>query len=288
MREQDRILRYLPQEEKERSRALYEEMFPEDGPAYTDAYYRIKGACNRILVLEEQGKLISMLHLNPYRFWMRGELTDANYVVAVATRPQYRHQGCMRALLTRALGDLYEERQPFAFLMPASEAIYRPFGFRWMGNEDFRELSAMPPERLSEACDLFVWKDAAYFEQQVPEEEWEHTPMMVRIVYLPGLLRKIGLQSGDSCSLFLRVTDELLPGNAGLFRWVLKKDGSYLEKAASEPEERECLSTDAAGLGSFLFGAESAAEAFPAASPEILAKLEKIRVFQKIFLHEVV
>ena len=70
-------VRYLRQEEKLQSRDLYEEMFPEDEESFVDAYYKIKGACNRILVLEEGGELRSMLHLNPYRFWMRGKSWNA-------------------------------------------------------------------------------------------------------------------------------------------------------------------------------------------------------------------
>ena len=71
-----RTVRYLTQQEKIRSRALYEEMFWEDEAAFVDAYYKYKGAFNRVLVLEEQGELLSMLHLNPYRFWMQGALVE--------------------------------------------------------------------------------------------------------------------------------------------------------------------------------------------------------------------
>ena len=70
-----RTVRYLTQQEKIRSRALYEEMFWEDEAAFVDAYYKYKGAFNRVLVLEEQGELLSMLHLNPYRErWWRAAI----------------------------------------------------------------------------------------------------------------------------------------------------------------------------------------------------------------------
>ena len=40
-----------------------------------------------------------MLHLNPYTMIVNGYEFPCNYIVAVATDPDYRHQGCMRALL---------------------------------------------------------------------------------------------------------------------------------------------------------------------------------------------
>ena len=66
-------IRYLSQEEKEASRALYEEVFVEDEEAFVDAYYRIKAADNQILAVLEEGRIIAMLHRNPYNFRLRGK-----------------------------------------------------------------------------------------------------------------------------------------------------------------------------------------------------------------------
>ncbi|MCI8417575.1 MAG: GNAT family N-acetyltransferase [Lachnospiraceae bacterium] len=300
-------VRYLRQEEKLQSRALYEEMFPEDEESFVEAYYKIKGACNRILVLEEGGELRSMLHLNPYRFWMRGEIVECSYFVAVATRPLYRHQGYMRCLLIKALQDLYERRQPFAFLMPAKEAIYTPFGFRKMENEDGEILGKASGEELSQGYDLFVWKDEDYKRQHIPAEEWETTPMMQRIVYLPGLLGRIGAR--EPVEILLHITDQVLTENAGTYRWSLGERGSVLHKlgqeaafegqaawkekgqtSLGEKTGREALefTVDIGDLGSFLFGSQSISQLFPQVSAELKKKLEKIRIFEKIFLNEVV
>lgn len=88
-------IRYLDREEHERSRALYEEVFVEDEEAFVDAYYRIKAADNEILVAEDEGQIISMLHRNPYTFCFRGESVPADYLVAVATKVTFRHRGLM-------------------------------------------------------------------------------------------------------------------------------------------------------------------------------------------------
>ena len=60
------MIHYLQGEEKARSRKLWEEAFPEDSQAFRDYYYTEKTKDNEILVLEEQGKVMSMLHRNPY------------------------------------------------------------------------------------------------------------------------------------------------------------------------------------------------------------------------------
>lgn len=285
-----RIVRYLKPQEKVRSRALYEEMFPEDEEAFVDAYYRYKTPDNEILVMEEDGALISMLHLNPYSFRMRNRLVESSYIVAVATRPQYRHQGCMRALLTHALEDLYEKKHPFTFLMPADEAIYRPFDFRFMRNEDAREWVRAAMDTLAERFDLFVWKDARYETRHIPEEEWETTPMMVRIVHLEELLSQIGSTSGEPISLILDIRDPILQQNSGCYEWILKDGVSDLHKLskAEQKGHKADISTGIGELGSFLFGAQTAREAFPGSADAVYEKLEQVAIYQNIYINEVV
>ena len=126
------VIRYLPDEEKNRTRALWERIFVEDSERFLDYYYHIKTADNEILVLERDGEILSMLQLNPYRLQLGAAQVEAAYVIAVATDGRYRHQGMMARLLRRAMQDRQEKEQPFLFLMPAAEAIYRPFGFRFI------------------------------------------------------------------------------------------------------------------------------------------------------------
>ena len=60
------MLHYLNKEEKNRSRELWEQAFPEDSDCFRDYYYTEKTRDNRLLVLEEGGQILSMLHRNPY------------------------------------------------------------------------------------------------------------------------------------------------------------------------------------------------------------------------------
>ena len=61
------MIRYLKDNEKGNSEALYREAFPEDKDAFVDYYYSYVTKDNRILVLEQEGEIASMLHLNPYK-----------------------------------------------------------------------------------------------------------------------------------------------------------------------------------------------------------------------------
>lgn len=126
------MLKYLSTEEKLQSRQLWEEAFPEDSRSFDDYYYREKIKDNRILAACEDGRIQSMIQMNPYLVQAGNRRWRVDYLVGVATRKEKRHQGYMRRLLERMMDDMREEEMPFCFLMPAAEAIYRPFGFTYI------------------------------------------------------------------------------------------------------------------------------------------------------------
>lgn len=122
--------------EKSKSRLLWEEVFAEDSQKFLDYYDRCMADHNKIYLDEQDGEAISMLHRNPYRVHVGESAADVSYIVAVATKKAYRHQGRMRRLLQKALQDSYLDGEPFVYLMPASERIYLPFGFRTVSYQD--------------------------------------------------------------------------------------------------------------------------------------------------------
>lgn len=117
------------QEEKNITRELWQEIFAEDTEKFLDYYYKEKTKDNQILTARENGEIVSMLHMNPYELSVFGEKVFSYYIVAVATKKEYRHQGKMAKLLTHAMEQAAEEKKPFIFLMPAKESIYLPFQF---------------------------------------------------------------------------------------------------------------------------------------------------------------
>lgn len=199
--------------ENQRARKLYEEIFDEDSPAFVDYYFRVKAAENEIFVVEnEKQEILATLHLNPYEMMFCGEKVKTNYIVAVATRADCRHQGMMRSLLQASLQEMYRRKETFTWLMPAAEAIYRPFGFRFIyeknkmtvtadvlrraetdenwqihsdqevsgdifceeaKKEDLAELACFAEKQLSKLAEVYTVHDIAYFEQRMQEVEYE-------------------------------------------------------------------------------------------------------------------
>ena len=126
-----RILLLRTEAEQERTKALYREIFPEDSDAFVDYYYRKRP--KRILAMEDAGEIVGMLHINPFRMsFFQKELT-ASYLYAIGTKKEKRKQGIMGELLRRAFSLLKEEGEAFCFLIPVSESIYSPYGFRTIG-----------------------------------------------------------------------------------------------------------------------------------------------------------
>ena len=119
----------LEHTEWKKARKLWEEVFEEDTEKFLDYYEDYMADHNQIFAEEEAGDVVSMVQLNPYRVHMGEAEADSYYIVAVATRESCRHQGRMRRLLAEALQQMYQEKIPFTFLMPASESIYLPFDF---------------------------------------------------------------------------------------------------------------------------------------------------------------
>lgn len=132
-------IRYLSEDEKTITRPFWEAVFDDDSKGFLDYYYGERARDNRILVKLAGEKPASMLHLNPYQWYAKGRQWTCNYIVAVATDSGERHRGHMRDLLYRALADMNRQGMPFAYLMPASEAIYLPFGFTYVYDQKVQE-----------------------------------------------------------------------------------------------------------------------------------------------------
>lgn len=167
------VVRRLDKSEHMATRSLWEEVFSEDTKAFLDYYYYIKTRENQIYVVEEDGRLCSMLQLNPYRVRIGEKEFPSDYIIAVATRKPYRSRGFMGALLRTSLENMYERRLPFTFLMPAAEAIYRPYDFRYIYSQDTGEIPRRQASqgRISEEtspgiCHNVVESDARLWEAE--------------------------------------------------------------------------------------------------------------------------
>ena len=190
------ILRKLEKQEYGRTRDLWEEVFKEDTKEFLDYYYSVKTLENEIYVIEEDNKIVSMLHLNPYQMRIGNKIYQTHYIVAVATHERYRKRGYMAKLLNYTMQIMQDRGEPFTFLMPAAEAIYKPFGFEFVyeqkrGNvtgkaheksgiifavakeKDCQEIAGFANEFLKD-YDVVTWRDASYYETLLAEQESEN------------------------------------------------------------------------------------------------------------------
>ncbi|MEK3889971.1 GNAT family N-acetyltransferase [Bacillus sp. FSL K6-3431] len=76
-----------------------------------------------------EGKLAAKLHLFPFTCYINGESFDVGGVCSVATWPEYRRQGSIRALMQQSLQYMREIGQTVSYLHPFSVAFYRKFGW---------------------------------------------------------------------------------------------------------------------------------------------------------------
>lgn len=162
---------------------------------------------------QEDGKIISMLHLNPYRVMAKNQIWQIDYVVGVATAKEHRHKGHMRALLTEALTDMYQEGRQFCFLMPADERIYLPFDFTYIYDQ--------PHWKLKKDTDAVrVPYDLEHGSEHHPVQEiadwmntWLHSRYEVYTfrdeVYVNMLMKELLSENGE---MYLITNEERLVG----------------------------------------------------------------------------
>ena len=199
------LLRKMKPEEHSLTRPLWEKVFMEDSKEFLDYYYSNKTKHNEIYVIETDGEIRSMLQLNPYQLVVGTKEVPGRYVVAVATDSFYRGKGYMTALLTKAARDMYVQKIPFAYLMPASEKIYYPHDYRFVyaedkwkiagitddtrmkelicgcqkgkvclrlaGSEDSKHLASFVQQNLEENYQVFVKRDWLYYENILREQK---------------------------------------------------------------------------------------------------------------------
>lgn len=194
-------LRKLNPEEHIRTRKLWEQIFTEDTEEFLDYYYAVKTKENEIYVIEDEGRIVSMLHLNPYQMRIGKQIYETHYIVAVATDERYRRRGLMARLLNHTLQVMAERGEPFTFLMPASEAIYKPFGFEFIYEQkrcritgkrssdaslevtyakeaDCAQIAEFANEFLKE-YDVVAWRDADYYKTLLAEQASEDGGVLI-------------------------------------------------------------------------------------------------------------
>lgn len=333
-------VRKLERTEHQKTRFLYEEVFTQDSQSFVDYYYTEKIKDNDIYVVEEDGKICAMLHLNPYTLMVNGLEKQAHYIVAVATKEEYRRRGFMKMLLNYALKDMYENGETFTFLMPAAEKIYLPYDFQTVYEQNHRyyketdtteegvEIQQLTSEEcgaLAEAANqnlaanyqIYVWRNAAYYERlmkeyvsdqaklmvyrkegqiidcrpQLPSTEnvgADAPKIMVRIIDVRRMLMNVRLRS--LMAVCFHVTDPIIEENNRCIV-ITGTEFSGVMLMDSKPENSEGTITVSA-LASLIFGAktvdEISGEDGVVMTERMKGELKKIIPLSRIYLNEIV
>lgn len=77
----------------------------------------------------ENGEMMSNFTIPTYEIQFDGHRCKMAGIGGVATLPQYRRQGGIRACFEAALPDMYESGYDFSYLYPFSTRFYRQFGY---------------------------------------------------------------------------------------------------------------------------------------------------------------
>ena len=144
------LICFLEGEEKKATVPLWKTCFTEDSDSFVEYYYREKTKENRILVKQKleavkradderqnsvdvdpasaDGKVLSMVHLNPYQLRMQEQEWMLDYLVAVATDPAERRKGHVRELFEKLLHQEASEGKPVTYLVPANPELAEMVG----------------------------------------------------------------------------------------------------------------------------------------------------------------
>ena len=78
---------------------------------------------------DENGEMMSNFTIPDYTIRFDGNICKMGGIGGVATLPQYRRRGAIRACFEAALPDMYENGYEFSYLYPFSTRFYRQFGY---------------------------------------------------------------------------------------------------------------------------------------------------------------
>ncbi len=121
-------IRFSNKEDIEGVRKLWEYCF-NDSPEYIDFYFEKKFKPSTSLILENNEKIISAIHMNQHSISLNHKKFDLSYIVGVSTLPQARSSGKMRELMKFALMDMYKRGQEVSILMPIDFRLYKKYGY---------------------------------------------------------------------------------------------------------------------------------------------------------------
>jgi predicted acetyltransferase len=145
-------IRTLQDQELSMAKEIWHTCF-DDQPAFVDWYF-----ANRIKPHEVMGyfpakgdrSLLADLHMAPYQLRLRNKLFPCAYLIALATRPEYRGRGIAKELLRHTLTHLAERGVCFSILLPFDLGFYTRLGWGVISRHQTIQVKKFPAQNTPE------------------------------------------------------------------------------------------------------------------------------------------
>lgn len=108
---------------KDEVKRLYDAAFPND-LRWNDWFFERVYRDDEVLVLSDDGGIVSALFLQKYDFSFHGDMLQMGYVSGAATDRRHRHRGYMSRLLSSALHVARERGDAIVGIIPATRRLY--------------------------------------------------------------------------------------------------------------------------------------------------------------------
>jgi predicted acetyltransferase len=122
------MIRLLEEKDTPLAKSLWGYAFETDEPFYSWYFNNFFNPKN-CLGFFEKNQLACCLQLNPYTLYLNGNSFQTSYIVGVITSPEYRNQGVMKKLLSKALIEIKERNHYISILMPFDTTFYSAYGW---------------------------------------------------------------------------------------------------------------------------------------------------------------
>ena len=139
------LIRYACSKDKPELKNIWQKCFS-DSEKFVNWNFENNFVPENAMLCEENGSLVSNLHLIPYDVVFCGKVLKAVYISAVATKADKRNNGYASKLIEASLSELEKKGIDIAFLVPAIDGYYEKFGFvKIAEKEEFIKEGEIPP-----------------------------------------------------------------------------------------------------------------------------------------------
>lgn len=127
----------------------------DDQPAFVDWYFAHRVQPHEVMGYFQDAteeSLLANLHMAPYQLRLRNTVFSSAYLIALATRPEYRRRGIAKELLSYTLTHLAGKGIYFTILLPFDLKFYTRLGWGIISRRQTVKLKSSPPDHQGDGA----------------------------------------------------------------------------------------------------------------------------------------